>query len=96
MEHVALRINILGISHISHHDPDAIGSEMRPLQPRILYGLLRSVDREGGSQPHLAEVPLRDIQWRQTLDPPTKGTAKTHGFPLRDELDARPSLLQRG
>src|SRR5262245_25436196 len=95
MEHAALPINILGISHISHDYPDAIGSELQCFQPRLLQSLLGSVDREHGSRPHLAEVPLGDIQRGQVLDLPAKGTAKTHDFPLRDELDARPPLLQR-
>jgi hypothetical protein len=93
MEDAALPINILGISDISHHDPDAIGAELLCFQPCILQGLLCGVDREHGSWPHLAEVPLWDIQRGQILDPPAKGAAKTHRFPFRDELDARSSLL---
>jgi hypothetical protein len=95
MEQAALPINILGISHISHHDPDTLGSELRCFQPRILQGLLCGMDREYGARPHLAEIPLWDIQRGQTLDPPAKGTAKTHGFPFWNEFDARSSMLQR-
>jgi hypothetical protein len=95
MEHAALPINILGISDISHHDPCPIGSKLLWFQPGVLQGLLCGVDREHGSWPHLAEVPLWDIRRGWVLDPPAKGTAKTHSFPFRDELNARSSLLQR-
>src|SRR6266508_6026478 len=95
MEHAALPINIVGIADSSHHDPGPIGAELRWFQPGILQGLLCCVDGEHGSRPHLTEVPLWDIRRGQVLDPPAKGTAKTHSFPFGDELDARSSLLQR-